>query len=84
MNFIIRDSYQELDVDWVILDPSRLLQIMINLLTNVYENIYSQAPLPMKPTDTSNFRQSNLHNPKANASSPYASPRTTRHPPVTP
>jgi hypothetical protein len=30
----IEPTYEELGVDWVILDPSRLLQIMINLLTN--------------------------------------------------
>lgn len=30
----IEPTYEELGVDWIILDPSRLLQIMINLLTN--------------------------------------------------
>ncbi|KAF2165007.1 hypothetical protein M409DRAFT_67675 [Zasmidium cellare ATCC 36951] len=30
----IEPSYEELGVDWVILDPSRLLQVVINLLTN--------------------------------------------------
>lgn len=30
----IEPTYEALNVDWVILDPSRLLQIMINLLTN--------------------------------------------------
>jgi len=30
----IEPSYNELNVDWVMLDPSRLLQIIINLLTN--------------------------------------------------
>lgn len=30
----IEPTYEQLGVDWVILDPSRLLQIMINLLTN--------------------------------------------------
>lgn len=30
----IEKSYEDLGVDWVILDPSRLLQVIINLLTN--------------------------------------------------
>ncbi|KXT06013.1 hypothetical protein AC579_846 [Pseudocercospora musae] len=30
----IEPSYSELEVDWVVLDPSRLLQVIINLLTN--------------------------------------------------
>ncbi|KAK4543586.1 hypothetical protein LTR36_005481 [Oleoguttula mirabilis] len=30
----IEPSYTELDIDWVILDSSRLLQVIINLLTN--------------------------------------------------
>jgi PAS domain S-box-containing protein len=28
------DSYKELDVDWITLDPSRVRQVLINLLTN--------------------------------------------------
>jgi signal transduction histidine kinase len=34
LQFDIGQSYQSLDVDWVLLDPTRLLQILINLLTN--------------------------------------------------
>lgn len=30
----IEPSYKALDIDWVVLDPSRLLQVVINLLTN--------------------------------------------------
>ena len=30
----IESSYHELGLDWVVLDPSRLLQVVINLLTN--------------------------------------------------
>jgi signal transduction histidine kinase len=30
----IEPTYSELKVDWVVLDPSRLLQVIINLLTN--------------------------------------------------
>ncbi|KAF2832545.1 putative histidine kinase HHK11p [Ophiobolus disseminans] len=34
LSCIIDQSYQDMDVDWVSLDPTRLLQILINLLTN--------------------------------------------------
>jgi PAS domain S-box-containing protein len=32
--FDIRPSYEQLGIDWVMLDPSRVLQILINLMTN--------------------------------------------------
>jgi len=31
---VIEPTYDKLEVDWVVLDPSRLLQVVINLLTN--------------------------------------------------
>jgi signal transduction histidine kinase len=31
---VIEPTYDDLEVDWVVLDPSRLLQVVINLLTN--------------------------------------------------
>ncbi|EPS43699.1 hypothetical protein H072_2303 [Dactylellina haptotyla CBS 200.50] len=34
MTFKIDDSYKNLAIDWVKLDPARLLQVLINLLTN--------------------------------------------------
>lgn len=34
VEFQIQDSFSDLDIDWVKLDPSRLLQVLINLLTN--------------------------------------------------
>ncbi|KAF1813699.1 hypothetical protein P152DRAFT_289178 [Eremomyces bilateralis CBS 781.70] len=34
MNFIIDPSYHKLGIDWVKMDPSRVLQIFINLITN--------------------------------------------------
>lgn len=33
-SLVIEPTYDELHVDWVMLDPSRLLQVIINLLTN--------------------------------------------------
>ncbi|KAI5209543.1 hypothetical protein E4T39_00842 [Aureobasidium subglaciale] len=32
--FVIDDSYRNLDIDWVKFDPSRVLQVLINLTTN--------------------------------------------------
>ncbi|KAF2011040.1 putative histidine kinase HHK11p [Aaosphaeria arxii CBS 175.79] len=34
MKFIIEESYRDLGLDWVSLDPTRLLQVLINLITN--------------------------------------------------
>ena len=34
MEFVVSDSFKELDIDWVKLDPSRVLQVLINLTTN--------------------------------------------------
>ena len=34
MNFIVETSFDKLEVDWVKLDPARLVQILINLCTN--------------------------------------------------
>jgi len=34
MKFVVDQSYRDLDLDWVRLDPSRVLQVLINLTTN--------------------------------------------------
>ena len=34
MDLVVDDSFRKLDVDWVKLDPSRVLQVLINLITN--------------------------------------------------
>ncbi|TKA79553.1 hypothetical protein B0A55_02743 [Friedmanniomyces simplex] len=34
MKFVVDPSYRDLDLDWVRLDPSRVLQVLINLTTN--------------------------------------------------
>lgn len=34
LSFVVDHSYHELEVDWVSLDPTRVLQVLINLLTN--------------------------------------------------
>ncbi|QRD03110.1 hypothetical protein JI435_141240, partial [Parastagonospora nodorum SN15] len=34
MQFVLTDSFKKLNVDWVKIDPSRVLQVLINLTTN--------------------------------------------------
>lgn len=34
MQFVVGESFKQLDIDWVKLDPSRVLQVLINLTTN--------------------------------------------------
>lgn len=34
LKFVVNNSYQALGIDWVKLDPSRVLQVLINLTTN--------------------------------------------------
>jgi hypothetical protein len=34
MEFVITESFRQLNVDWVKIDPSRVLQVLINLTTN--------------------------------------------------
>lgn len=34
LEYVIDQSYRDMDIQWAMLDPSRLLQILINLITN--------------------------------------------------
>ncbi|KAF3935300.1 hypothetical protein ABW19_dt0205912 [Dactylella cylindrospora] len=43
MDLEVDDEYRNLAVDWVKLDPTRLLQVLINLLTNALKFIRSEA-----------------------------------------
>ncbi|KAF3249214.1 hypothetical protein TWF128_007890 [Orbilia oligospora] len=43
MDLEVDDDYRNLSVDWVKLDPTRLLQVLINLLTNALKFIRSET-----------------------------------------
>lgn len=64
LNFRIDDSFNRVDAQWVRLDPSRLLQVLINLTTNAIKFTTTQAKRVItvtlgaslqRPSETSGF-----------------------------
>ncbi|KAL8682877.1 MAG: hypothetical protein Q9186_001123 [Xanthomendoza sp. 1 TL-2023] len=45
-NFVVEETYKHYKIDWVMIDPSRLSQILINLMTNVSTPVAEISAIP--------------------------------------
>ncbi|KAI9695986.1 MAG: hypothetical protein M1820_008327 [Bogoriella megaspora] len=72
-SLVVGHSIRELDVDWVMLDPSRLLQIFINLITNAIKFTQYEATRIVTATV-----EASLKRPCNNGNINFFPPRSTR------
>ncbi|TVY16004.1 Histidine protein kinase 1 [Lachnellula arida] len=62
LDFIEQKSLQILDIDWVLLDPSRVLQVFINLMTNAIKFTRIEAQRHIKITIGASYAKPSVAN----------------------
>lgn len=55
LQLVVDPSYKDLNIDYLLLDPTRLLQILINLITNAIKCKLFNARLPSQPRSLTKF-----------------------------